>query len=376
MKRYTQMLATSMSERGHFVEILKPVPFFFKIKLTRKIRKWLGYIDQYIMFPIQARQRIRGLPPGTLLVFIDHALGPWVHLARNRPHIIHCHDFLAQESALGKFPENPTGLTGRIYQAFIRRGYKKGQNFISISLKTQGDLHKSLGRIPAISEVVYNGLNQHFTITNLDTSRSLLGQKIGFNLSYGYLLHVGGNQWYKNRLGVIKIYNALQDQDHLKLSLLMIGAKPSAELLQAKELSPFKEQIHFFVNVDDDFLSLAYSGACALLFPSIGEGFGWPIAEAMASGCPVITTNEAPMTEVGGSGAFYIPRKPNGNNSLVNDWAIEAAGIVRKVVGFSAQERLLVVKNGLKISMRFESKEAIDKIENIYNVIAKHKTVG
>ena len=43
-----------------------------------------------------------------------------------------------------------------------------------------------------------------------------------------------------------------------------------------------------------------------LLFPSLAEGFGWPVAEAQACGCPVVTSNRAPMTEVGGLAATYI----------------------------------------------------------------------
>ena len=56
---------------------------------------------------------------------------------------------------------------------------------------------------------------------------------------------------------------------------------------------------------DEDLRSL-YSGAAALLFPSLYEGFGWPLIEAQSCGCPVITSNRSPMTEVAGSAALYI----------------------------------------------------------------------
>ena len=53
-------------------------------------------------------------------------------------------------------------------------------------------------------------------------------------------------------------------------------------------------------------INALYSLASLLLFPSISEGFGWPIVEAMACGCPVVTTGREPMSEAGGDGAIYI----------------------------------------------------------------------
>ncbi|MEO6722051.1 MAG: hypothetical protein ABIN67_16920, partial [Ferruginibacter sp.] len=131
MPRFASMLADGMKQRGHTVEIWSPRPFFFRMSLFGKLRKWMGYLDQYLLFPLEVRLRLKKNKHQELYVFSDQALGPWVPLVSKYPHVIHCHDFLAQRSALGEIPENNSPWTGKRYQAYIRRGFRKGENFIS-----------------------------------------------------------------------------------------------------------------------------------------------------------------------------------------------------------------------------------------------------
>ena len=82
-------------------------------------------MDQYIVFPIEVKLKLLNCSKETLFVFADNALGPWVPLVKNRYHVMHCHDFLAQQSAFGLLQENKTGVTGKYYQKFICLGYCK-----------------------------------------------------------------------------------------------------------------------------------------------------------------------------------------------------------------------------------------------------------
>jgi len=362
MPRYAQWLKTGMEKRGHEVQLWQPEPRIYNFPAPAFLKKWLGYVDQFVVFPSQVRKKIKNTGADTLFIFTDHAQGIWVPLASELPHVVHCHDFLAQQSALGMIPENPVGWTGKKYQELIRKGYRRAKNFISVSCKTKEDLNNLLNIPAQRSEVVYNGLTQKYSVTNRVTARKDIGRFCNQAVDEGYLLHVGGNHWYKNRAGVVMIYNAWRDEGG-KLPLLLIGEHPNEVLQSAHEKSQYGRDIYFLENVPDALLPAAYSGAVFFLFPSLAEGFGWPIAEAMACGCPVMTTNEAPMTEVAGDSAVLIPRMPSDNEEKLTEWATNAA--VRLMGTISSGTGALVEK-GINNVKRFDSDLALDSIEEIY----------
>lgn len=369
MPRYANMLIKGLKERGHVVEIWSPKARFYSIQSLAYFKKWLGYIDQYIVFPLEIRLKLKKYSSDSLFVFADQALGPWVPLIKNRPHVIHCHDFLALKSALGKIPENPTSFSGKIYQNFIRRGFSKGKNFISISQKTKIDLHKfHFGGILS-SEVCYNGLNREFKKIDTYKARKEIENRLKIDLSTGYILHIGGNQYYKNRTGVLEIYEAFRELNNNEISLLFIGPKPTNKLNNLYNKSKYKEDIHFITDLQDEYINAAYSGAFCLLFPSLDEGFGWPIAEAMASGCLVVTTDEAPMNEVvGRANNFLISRMPF-DKKIVSDWANRASDKLVEIKELSDKEKEIYLNTGFESAKRYDTIVAINSIEKIYKSI-------
>lgn len=373
MPRFARLLTTGMKNRGHNVALWSPQAFFYRLPGSFSTRKWMGYLDQFLLFPARVQQRLKECPRDTLFVFTDQALGPWVPLVENRFNVVHCHDFLAQRSALGQIPENPVSWTGRQYQLLIRRGYSKGTNFISGSDRTKEDLQMLHLKKPQNSVRIYNGFNQPFAPDDPEKVRARLSKRFGIDFTSGYILHIGGNQWYKNRVGVIEIYNAWCGLNGPVLPLIMMGRVPDPRLLEVYNASPYKENIHLLTGVDDESLRNSYAGASVFVFPSLAEGFGWPVAEAMASGCPVVTTNEAPMSEVAGGAGFLIPRR-KADDSLAPEWAAEAAQVVNKVLMLSAEERKKAVEAGLKNARRFDADLALDRIEQIYKSIVPQTT--
>jgi glycosyltransferase involved in cell wall biosynthesis len=376
MPRFAGMIMRGMEARGHQVELWTSRQILGRLPIsTPFVRKWLGYADQFLLYPGELRRKITRQPDDTLFVVTDQALGMWIPPLAHRPHVIHCHDFHALKSALGEFPENQVRRTGRRYQQLIRRGFSRGQAFISISERSRSDLHRFLPRVPKISEVVYNGLNYPFRPMDLAERIPLLNTT-GIALpEHGFIVHVGGNQWYKNRMGVLKIYRALAAVHPHPPALWLIGAKPTQPMRELAASVPAPGEIHFLSGLTNEQVNAAYAQAQVLLFPSLEEGFGWPIIEAMASGCPVITTNLAPMTEVAGDAARLIPRMPPDAAGQAS-WVKSAAQVLEEVAGLDPISRASLQMKGRVNAARFETEIALAAYEQIYQRVLGQKENG
>jgi glycosyltransferase involved in cell wall biosynthesis len=372
MPRFAQMLRTSFEALGHEVEMWAPTPRFHKLFAGHRYEKWGGYIDQYLVFPMQVRRSLASTSPDTLFVFADQALGPWMPLLKGRPHVVHVHDLLNLRSALGAGPGYVTSFSGRVYQKYIRRGFRKAHHFISVSKKTRDDLHQ-YGKVDALtSEVVYNGLNFPYSPVEQSEAFEKL-RAAGLPASPGgILLHVGGGQWYKNKGGLIAIYSRYAAAAASPLPLWCIGPRPSAAITRQLAQMPPAGRVLFFQNLDNATLQAAYSHARAFLFPSFAEGFGWPLVEAQACGCPVITTDEPPMNEVAGAAARYIPRLRL--TSDLDAWASQGATVLRELLDLSAAERQHLVRSGCEWVKRFEAANAISRYLEIYQRILDTET--
>lgn len=381
LTRYATWLVDDMKRRGHEVQVWTPGALFYRLPVPTRFRKWMGYIDQYMVFPVQVRWRLLHQSHETLYVFTDHALGPWIPLIKKRPHVVHCHDFMAQDSALGRISHNPVSRSGRLYQRYIRNGFRQAQAFIAISQKTKEDL-MAVVRSSSRCDVIYNGVNPRFKpAADVPAQRRALSQALSIDLSRGFVMHVGANTWYKNRQGVLAAYEAWHRSRVQEASLdiravptaiplLMIGPRPPEELASLQASLHSAADVHFLFNVSDDQLASLYSAATAFLFPSIAEGFGWPIAEAMASGCPVITTGATPMTEVAGSAAVLLAvptlKDTQDPEPWANSWAKRAGAALAQVTDLSEPERRAMVAHGLSQAKKFDSALALDRIESFY----------
>jgi glycosyltransferase involved in cell wall biosynthesis len=369
MPRFAHMLKSSYEARGHQVEIWSPRARFYKLMAWSRLAKWAGYVDQYLLFPRWVRAALRSADADTLYVFCDQALGPWIPLIGNRPHVVHVHDMLALRSALGDIKENPTSLTGRIYQRYIRRGFRHARHFISVSKKTRDDLHRFGNVAPTTSEYVYNALSYPYRRLPESDAREIL-QRAGLPVPpHRMLLHLGGGQWYKNLPGVVAIYAQYARQVPDPLPLWCISRKPSDAVKAQLAQVPKNGQVFFYSNLENRTLQAAYSYARVFLLPSLAEGFGWPIIEALACGCPVITTGEPPMNEVAGGDAHYIPRLQAGED--LQEWAARSVPVLREVLSAATSAPAANSERANEWAARFSADKAIEAYLSIYERILR-----
>ncbi len=344
MQRFANMLQIGLIELGHKVRLIRPEPFFGKIKLSAGgLGKWLGYIDKFLIFP---RRELRQAASWADVVHIcDHSNAVYTKYLQNVPHLVTCNDLLAIQSSLGEIKENSTNWTGQQLQKMILSGLKRSHRVACISEQTKRDLLRLAEVDFRMVSVIYMGLNYPYApMEQAEAGKRL--NSLGISSNSRFILHVGGNQWYKNRLGVLSIFNYLRQQIDLSDLYLVMAGKPfTNQMRQFVHKNALEKQVIELVAVDNKDLHALYSSAIALLFPSLKEGFGWPIAEAQACGCPVFTSNRAPMTEVGGDAAIYI--NPDSieeaareiAKNLPNTTKIKNAGMIN-VEQFSTQKML------------------------------------
>ncbi len=369
MPLFAKMLEAGFVARGHLVERWSPQALVYKWFRRSSLAKWAGYIDQYFIFPFQVRSKLRSISADTLFVFCDQALGPWIPLVEQRLHVVHVHDLLALRSALGDIPENTTSFSGRVYQRYIRRGFTRAKHFIAISQKTRADLCTFAGVEGARCTVVYNGLNFPYTRVSNPVALAVLRQAGLPASGEGMVLHVGGAQWYKNLAGIINIYSHYASSVPKPLALWCIGPPPTAVIQRAIKKIPANGEVYFFNKISCDVLQAAYSLASATLFPSLEEGFGWPIIESLACGCPVITTALAPMTEVGGQLATYLPRLMLGDDADL--WAAQGAESLQGLLARGMDERQQYEEAAQKWATQFNADRAIEAYLLVYRRIVE-----
>jgi glycosyltransferase involved in cell wall biosynthesis len=187
----------------------------------------------------------------------------------------------------------------------IVKGLNKATKIASVSEQTKNDVMRICSNARDVSCIPL-GFNYPYSPMAPSSAKQRL-TNLGIPPNSRFILHVGGNHWYKNRLGVLSIfYQMMIKQNNPELYLVMVG-KPMTNEMHAfiKNNNLFQHVIEL-VNIDNENLRALYSTATAFLFPSLQEGFGWPIIEAQACGCPVFTSNLPPMNDVGGKAAIYI----------------------------------------------------------------------
>lgn len=182
---------------------------------------------------------------------------------------------------------------------------RRAQRVIAISESTKRDLVRLAGVTAERVDVVYPGLEPG--ISRVEDAQALASFRNRRNLPEHFILFVGTLEPRKNVAALIQAYSRLRKRG-VTQALVLAGSRGwrDGEIFAAIEQSGVAEHIILPGYVARDELPLWYSAAEAFVYPSLYEGFGLPVLEAMACGAPVVTSNVSSLPEVAGDAALLV----------------------------------------------------------------------
>ncbi|GAA4976444.1 glycosyltransferase family 1 protein [Algibacter aquimarinus] len=311
MERFTLMLSDGFENSGINTKIWRPTVFFGLKRLNpyKGLGKYLGYIDKWIVFPMILKFRIIGnskkVSP-TFYHICDHSNAPYLkHLPKQNSGIT-CHDVLAIRGAFGfKDAYCPATKMGKILQKWILKNLSKANKMACVSEHTLfqlKELSNSEFEHTKDWRVVHNAFNAPFSPMPSTTYTKLL-KPYGIQSNNEFVLHVGSSLPRKNRKLLIDMLKELENT--WDGYVCFAGEILEQELLDyAKDLG-LSDRVISIKRPEHDTLVGLFSACKAFVFPSLSEGFGWPVIEAQACGAPVIASNLKPMPEVSGGAAIH-----------------------------------------------------------------------
>jgi glycosyltransferase involved in cell wall biosynthesis len=235
-------------------------------------------------------------------------------LAKHRVDLVHCAfyvpPFLARCPVVVTFYDLIPfrfQLYGPVKQAIVKAGYRaavhKARGIVVCSHRTATDCEEILGAAPAKIKVAHAGYSPEFNPESDADELQYLQQRYGVRRPYVLLL--GSKHWRTKGLGFgLKALGKCKSRQSFQI--VWAGAEEAlTEDPEAKETGISEiTKCGFVTNAD---LAKLYRNACAFVLPSLYEGFGMPLLEAMSCGCPVVCSDGGSLPEVAGSGAIVVP---------------------------------------------------------------------
>ena len=251
-----------------------------------------------------------------------------------------------------------------MFWLFFERSTQQADKIIAVSQSTARDLEQVLKLPESKIKVIYLGVDAAHQPKDSRAAGERIAVKYG--VSKDYILTLGTISPHKNLITLVRAMKILREAGELSLQLLVAGAKGSkiSNFLNAvQSLGLTDKDIRLLGFVPDEDLPMLYSGSSLFVLPSLYEGFGLPLAEAMACGVPVIASNSSSIPEVvGGAGLLVPPTQPEAF----------AEAILR--VRNDEDLRRAMIEKGLKQAAGFRwDKAARQILECMRNVVAEKR---
>lgn len=250
-----------------------------------------------------------------------------------------------------RYPELYNPLDRKIYLQKFKYACHIADTIIAISEQTKTDIINFFGINDNKIEVVYQSCNHAF-YTEADTLKKIeVSQK--YNLPTNYILNVGTIERRKNSLSILKAINT----NKIDIPLIIVGKKTEYqdEIIQYAKENKIEDKLMIINGMPDNDLPAVYQQADMLVYPSIFEGFGIPILEALFSKIPVITTKGGCFSEAGGMNSLYV--EPENIDDIAN--------AIKKIYADS-KERKNMIDSGYKFAQNFHEEKVACNLFNVY----------
>jgi len=262
-----------------------------------------------------------------------------LNLAASAPLVTREQLVMMPDALVARYPGTYSRLFVLWYSLMYRVLVRRARHLVTISEFSRGELAEVLGVDASRFALAYAG---HEHVLESARENAELEPELAARTAEPYVLCIGSLTPSKNLAPVTR---ALAQAG---VPVIVIGAS-GVKRVYAEEAGLDHPGVHLAGRLSDAQLARLLRGARALVFPSLYEGFGLPIVEAQALGCPVIASDRASIPEVAGAGAAYFdPMQPE-----------EA---VQLVLGLDAAERARLIEAGLRNVARFSWDDAAETV--------------
>lgn len=289
----------------------------------------------------------RLLPGGALFHATEHLLLP----LHSVPTVLTVHDLIFRH-----LPEHHKPLNRWYLNLTLPLFCRRATHIIAISECTRRDLVAAYGVSPGRITVVHEAADRRF---RPQAAERVAAVREGYRLPPRYLLFVGTIEPRKNLTRLLYVFEALYGAGMTE-ALVVVGRRGwlYGDFFGELERSRVRDAVLLPGFVPDDDLPAVYAGAQALVLPSLYEGFGLPILEAMACGTPVACSDTASLPEVGGGAALYFD--PESEASMINT--------LRPLLS-DADLRRDLADRGLQQAARFSWERVAAETEAVYEAV-------
>ncbi len=203
------------------------------------------------------------------------------------------------------FPKQVPFLVRTYYQYFVPKHIEKANHIFAVSEATRKDILTQFGCAPNKISIAYNGVRSLFKPMSEEIQQEVRDR---YSQSKRYFLFVGAIHPRKNLAKLIQAFDLFCLKTDADFQLLIVGRKAwmTDETEAVWQNSPNKSRIQFYSYMDTEQLALVTASAFVAINPSLLEGFGVPVLEALNCDVPVLVSNVFSLPEVAGPGAYLF----------------------------------------------------------------------